>query len=250
MTVDADAELAMILPLPVRPGSGDSAIRFFDLSGYVGFFDDLDKGKLRWMAREDRSDRSHIADAPRPGLVVHEVGGFDASFAPTLGDLDRLDRRFTLPREVWRGLPQYSDFGFAVFKLRSGAQTVHPMAFSFPTRQSDALFFPTIHLHDGHDVPRIAAFDHTLWFQGETGRDFQVWKRYMAKVTKTGRWEGTSDIARGFMDADTLPPGLVDLLDYCFWKRLEGPHPNRDVQLVRGEDGLMGEADDVSLNTV
>jgi hypothetical protein len=41
------------------------------------------------------------------------------------------------------------------------------MAFLFPTRRPDALFFPTLHVHDGKFHP-TAEFDHVLYFQGTT----------------------------------------------------------------------------------
>jgi hypothetical protein len=51
-----------------------------------------------------------------------------------------------------------------VFQLAPGKVTVHPMAMTFPTRDPDRLFFPTVHVHDGrfHDT---AKFDHALYFQ-------------------------------------------------------------------------------------
>ena len=39
------------------------------------------------------------------------------------------------------------------------------MAFSFPTRDPQRVFFPTLHLHDG-TLPQQAEFDHRLYVQG------------------------------------------------------------------------------------
>jgi len=50
-------------------------------------------------------------------------------------------------------LPIYEDFGFAVFKLRAGLKRIHSMALEFPRRDPKSLFFPTVHVHDGHSVP-------------------------------------------------------------------------------------------------
>ena len=72
-------------------------------------------------------------------LVVHEVGDFEASFVPGLGDFERLDPRFRIPRTVWDGLPAHQDSGFAVFKLKASTRKVHPMAFEFPRRQPELL---------------------------------------------------------------------------------------------------------------
>lgn len=44
MSVKLDEELAMILPLPVPPGSTEDAARFIDLSRYDAFFSDLSRG--------------------------------------------------------------------------------------------------------------------------------------------------------------------------------------------------------------
>jgi hypothetical protein len=99
-------------------------------------------------------------------LKVHAVGSFEASFVPGLRDFSRLDPRFRLGDDVWRQLPAYEDYGFAVFKLAKGRKArIHPMAFRFPTRAPDALFFPTVHVHDGA-VHRVAEFDHRLFYQG------------------------------------------------------------------------------------
>ena len=47
---------------------------------------------------------------------------------------------------------------------KPGPEPVHPMAFLFPTRAPERLFFPTVHVHDG-DVHQEAKFDHTLYCQ-------------------------------------------------------------------------------------
>ncbi|PTL81977.1 hypothetical protein DAT35_19365 [Vitiosangium sp. GDMCC 1.1324] len=80
-----------------------------------------------------------------------------------------MDPRFRLPTETWTRLGRYQDFGFVVFKLRAGkALQVHPMAFSFPTRDPEQLFFPTVHVHDGK-IHGEAEFDHGLYYQAENG---------------------------------------------------------------------------------
>ena len=52
----------------------------------------------------------------------------------------------------------------AVFQLEPGNVTVHPMAFTFPTRDIERVFFPTVHLHDGTFHAK-ADFDHALYYQ-------------------------------------------------------------------------------------
>src|SRR5690606_16069404 len=97
-------------------------------------------------------------------LAVHEVGDFVASFVPTLADFRRLDPQFVIPQESWDKIPEYSDYGFAVFQLKSLVGNPHPMAFEFTTRWPDRIFFPTVHIHDG-EVHDREEFDHTLYLQ-------------------------------------------------------------------------------------
>ena len=56
--------------------------------------------------------------APQAALKVHSVGKFVASFVPSQSDFDRLDPQFVIPKESWAKLPEYQDFGFAVFQLK------------------------------------------------------------------------------------------------------------------------------------
>jgi hypothetical protein len=105
MNVELDEEAAMVLPLPVPPGSAEDAVRFVDLSRYETFFHDL---RQAFPGDISRATGAALAFAPQPAsprLVVHEVGSFDASFVPTRGDFARLDPRFRLPEGGRRGLP-------------------------------------------------------------------------------------------------------------------------------------------------
>ncbi len=177
MRVGVAADVAMILPLPVPAGCGEDAVHFIDLSGYPRLFDDI-AGAFPRPPTAGGVPVSRAAPAPAaPPLVVHAVGAFDASFVPTVEDFDRLDARFRMPPGVWDVRPEYRDHGFAVFKLAgrkrswwrdrgrvADADDVHPMAFSFPTRDGSRLFFPTVHVHDG-TLPDHASFDHELYWQ-------------------------------------------------------------------------------------
>ena len=157
MNVAARSPVAMILPLPVPPRPGDDALRFIDMKGYPRFFHDLDAAFPALALAASRGGFGASGVAPeRPTLTVHEVGDFVASFVPSLADFDRLDARFRLSDAVWEALPIYADYGFAVFQLkdlgpggwlrrlfgRAAARTIHPMAFEFPRRDPDVLFFP------------------------------------------------------------------------------------------------------------
>jgi hypothetical protein len=178
MTVHARDTLAMILPLPVPPRPKEDAVRFINLEGYPRFFDDMNKGFPEPM-RQSRDTATFAAPAACGPLVVHDVDDFEASFVPTLTDFDRLEPRFSIRRVIWDQIPDYHDYGVAVFKLKSFGQRrsllqrmvsaqpktekkIHPMALSFPTREPKNLFFPTVHIHDG-SVHETALFDHTLY---------------------------------------------------------------------------------------
>src|SRR5687768_11706626 len=89
MALRAKEDLAMVLPLPVKPGSGEKAVTFIDLQEYPGFFTDLRKGFPEPLTGETRP---RGLGAPRTAkLEVTKVGSFDASFVPTIADFSRLD---------------------------------------------------------------------------------------------------------------------------------------------------------------
>ena len=162
MSLSADEDLSMILPLPVPEKSDEDAVRFINLEKYPDFFKDMKAGFPEPQPNSRGPAAGNIA--PEKHLKVVEVGSFEASFVPSLRDFERLDERFWLPTEVWEGLPQYAKYGFAVFKLKKGSKTIHPMAFEFPRANTKRLFFPTVHIHDGKVHPR-AEFDHSLYCQ-------------------------------------------------------------------------------------
>jgi hypothetical protein len=158
MTFTSDEHTAMILPIPTASGTAEDLVEFVALDNYPDFFRDLEVhfGQVRTNAM------LLGGGPPRVALKVHLVGAFEASFVPRMDQLDRLDARFRIPQHVWTQLPAYGSFGFVVFKLQPGKRvSVHPMAFSFRTRDPGTLFFPTLHVHDT-TVHEAAAFDHIL----------------------------------------------------------------------------------------
>ncbi len=167
MTVDAPEDLAMILPIPVVQPAKEDAVSFVDLSRYPSFFADLAKAFPEPRMRLAAGEEDDPFAGPLTDLAVQRVGAFDASFVPTIADFSRLDARFRLDDAVWKSLPQYKNFGFAVFKLRKGNHEVHPMAFRFQSALPGQLFFPTVHIHDGK-VHETEEFDHTLYAQAWT----------------------------------------------------------------------------------
>ena len=173
MTYESEQENAMILPIPVQQPAKESSIRFVNLEEYEGFFKALEKGfpilpRVSLGCSASKTSLTLMKDS----LTVTEVGSYVASFVPTLKDFDRLDKRFTLPGTVWNQLPQYADYGFAVFQLKEGNYKPHPMAFEFETRDQEQLFFPTVHVHDG-EVHAKEHFNHLLYMQ-HAGFDSRV----------------------------------------------------------------------------
>ena len=215
MTLKARSDLAMVLPLPVKNGTDENGLTFIDLSDYPGFFADLRKGFPAPAVTAGTKGRAYEATAA-PALAVIQVGSFEASFVPTSKDFSRLDERFRISDAAWKKLPTYSDYGFAVFKLKSGESKVHPMAFSFPRRNTKSLFFPTVHIHDG-EVHSRAKFDHTLYCQpGELERPtIHEWQESYANASR-------------FMTVDKSK-GLILGDQHCYQKQLRGMLPNRDT---------------------
>ena len=168
MTLKAREDVAMILPIPVPKGSPVDAVRFINLEDYPTFFADMRREFEPPAPRGKARSATALLDAAP--LPVVAVGGFEASFVPSVSDFSRLDARFRLPDAAWDRLPAYRDFGFAVFKLRKQAdpQKVHPMAFEFPRADPRRLFFQTVHIHDG-TVHERAEFDHELYCQATAG---------------------------------------------------------------------------------
>jgi hypothetical protein len=220
MNVSADRDVAMILPLPVS-GHEEGAVKFIALDAYPEFFRDVEEGFPRWRGLVSKGIPA--AAGGRQALEVHEVGDFIARFVPTQADFDRLDARFRLPAATWEQLPQYGDWGFAVFQLKGTSATtpgavgktrrIHPMAFRFPTRLDEALYFPTLHIHDGR-VNARAEFDHALYFQGEQFREF------------ADEISGAEAVA--FMKVEKAK-GIVQPDAVCGKRRIVGTNSNRDT---------------------
>lgn len=233
MNVATSGPVAMILPLPVPPGSPEDAVRFIDLHGYPRLFTDLDAGFPELVLGAPKRGGLWRSAAPPRQLEVHRVGDFEASFVPTLADFARLDPRFRLSDTVWRALPQYADWGFCVFKLieapawfgarwfgRVKPRTIHPMAFEFPRRDPARLFFPTVHVHDG-EVHARADFDHTLYYQSAAPR-----------TATLAAWhsETSPGTAAQFVDVERSA-GIIDGAAQVHRVLIAGNQPNADILL-------------------
>jgi hypothetical protein len=236
MSMAADQELAMVLPIPVPIGVADDAVEFVSLAGYRDFFADLASAFPAEMPRA-KGGALAFGMAPQAArLVVHDVGDFEASFVPKAVDFARLDPRFRLEPSVTAALTRERHFGFAVFKLKAsavrpslwkrmfgggsehapptttGPRRFHPMAFTFPRLEPKRLFFPTVHVHDG-EVHPMARFDHSLYFQGD---GFGT------------TWTVSPEVAKKSVDCDRAK-GLVDPNAPLRRRMMFGDHANEDV---------------------
>lgn len=219
MNFQAENPLAMILPTPTPNGSPEDATVFLDLSGYPEIFKDLDKGFPEPQSRGMSRGTKGMGGPASPRLRVHSVGSFNASFAPSSADLNRLDEQFRLPEDIaWKVDGRYPGWGYVVAKLKpnTGAQAVHPLAFNFPTRLPEGeIFFPTLHVHNGSELEERADFDHAIYFQDRPAAPNEGWRR---ATTPAGRHVNLAKAK-----------GLV-LEDAPYFKRtIRGRERNEDV---------------------
>jgi len=219
MTFNAEKELAMILPLPVKTPAGEKDVKFIDLKEYPDFFADMEVGFRPPPPPPSAGPLATRSQALVDKLEVVQVGNFEASFVPTQKDFSRLDERFCLPADAWKQLPQYEPYGFAVFKLKSGEMRVHPMAFSFPRQRAKELFFPTVHIHDGK-VHSKAHFDHALFCQPTQDE----------RPTTYG-WKESRGHPTGFMQVQKTK-GIVLPDQHCYKQEMRGMLENKDTFLV------------------
>jgi hypothetical protein len=209
MTISSADEAAMVLPLPVAAGAGEDAVRFVSLEHHPRMFEELDV-----LFPQPPVPRALSRSRQAAPLVVHEVGAFIASYAPSRADFARLDPRFRVADALFDAVPHYADYGFAVFQLRAGRHTVHPMALTFPTSAPGRLYFPTVHLHDGQ-FRDSAEFDHALYYQHP-------------RCTVAGGSFGTDRDEVSELRAAAYE-GLAALGQPVLRRRLRGTRPNRDT---------------------
>lgn len=216
MDFRAKADVAMILPLPVPPKSMEDDVRFLDFSKYESFFVDVEAGFPRKGYKSEGIGAGSFGGSAPP-LAVVVVGEFVASFVPTVKDFNRLDERFRLPSDTWlKDLPQYRDWGFAVFKLKAKHRKVHPMGFDFPRRARNRIFFPTVHIHDGK-VHEVAEFDHVLYMQLTE-----------AMPRPLGGWRESDDPAAKFLKVEKCHE-VVQGQSHVYRRELFGRQKNRDI---------------------
>jgi hypothetical protein len=254
LSIASSTQAAMILPLPVALNAGENALKFIDLSSYAEFFDDLAR-VCQPLYQVSDFGAGCAGDEPLNILPVYDVGDYEASYVPTMADFNRLDSRFRLADEVWEKMPDYSDYGFAVFQLKTTLSNegetkenkIHPMAFEFQTRDSQKLFFPTVHVHDG-DYHSEAGFYHTFYCQQDNAYTaFKIQRDKLMGLEpapptpyvendETGifiadDWFLTSsDVAANLMPVDRCE-GLIDPDKKIYAMTLMGDYANVDLWL-------------------
>ena len=105
--------------------------------------------------------------------------------------------------------------------LEPKRRDVHPMAFEFPRRNPDLLYFPTVHVHDRKVHPH-AMFDHVLYCQPDPGMDeyLQDWEKSFGPTSRF------MNVARS--------EGIVDPNHHCWRRPLEGRLKNTDALVGKG----------------
>lgn len=228
---------AMILTIPTKLGTSESSVQFVDLSGYDNFFKHLNNAFPAPVPPSMPLSRSGWVEPTDSALVVHKVGSFVASIVPQLSDFSRLDSQFQIAPETWAKIPLYRDYSFVVFQLEALDGKPHPMAFKFPTRHTEQVFFPTVHIHDG-EVHSREKFDHTLYCQDPM----------LDKAT--GSYTNKKDDATGLTRSKQVAEksvfidksrGVVAANQLLHRKRMRGMLKNADVFVsVRNENPLLG----------
>ena len=213
MALETRLDNAMVLPVPVARHNGAAELSFINLEHYPDFFADM-AALFPVTLGEDLMECLAAGSV----LEVESVGAFEASFVPSTRDFARLDPRFRLPEGVWKKLPQYRDYAFAVFQLKKGRLDVHPMAFRFQTSLPGVLYFPTVHIHDGI-VHEAAGFDHILYAQKTEGMSWERSETLPKEMMAISRH--AVDLTQGLV-VDDLP---------VYRRILWGDLPNRDVML-------------------
>jgi MYXO-CTERM domain-containing protein len=237
MRYESQALTAMILPLPTKlektGKASETAVRFLNLKECGDFFEKLHSA----FPEPERFSLSRGKSASLPAveaaavLEVHEVGDFIASFIPSVDDFTRVDARFAISKQVWAAIPEYKDYGFAVFQLKDLKGSPHPIAFEFDTRTTASLFFPTVHIHDGA-VHKSEAFEHMLYAQDAS---FDGAMGSYAGPSSIDRGTGlvrSKTLASSVMDASRTR-GLLDPTLHLHRKELIGTLPNVDTLVSR-----------------
>lgn len=184
MTLTVDEPIIVALPVPVQPGEA-GGVRLISMGSYPFFFTDLSTA----FGDTGASPEPSGDDSPR--------------FAPNAAEAG-------LPPAFLRCWPGYASYGYVAFVAQPGEASLL-VAFSFPTRHPDTLYFPTLHF--AGEAAAEVPFDCAMFAQPGPNRVLDPW------------WEPSSGPARGFMRRSR---GIVDAYRLCFRGQLQGAQPNGD----------------------
>lgn len=213
---------AMVLPIP-ESTSADDAVEFINLEEHEGLFSTL---KYRFASQQTMGMRG-VKSFAFDGLKVEDVGAFEGSYVPSQADFKRLDKRFRLKPEIWDMLPQYEDYGFVVFQFKTGNHDPHPMAFRFKTRHPDAIFLPTVHVHD-EQMHEEGDFDHVLYVQTPGGNaGLATTLNELEGVPLLDEWEADVEESREKALEQFADTGLFNT-DPMWRLEIKGKRPNKD----------------------
>ncbi len=101
------------------------------------------------------------------------------------------------------------------------------MAFEFPSRLNDQIFFPTVHIHDG-EVHEIEEFDHTLYLQHESF-DGTVDVYVNDDVVDNATGMVRSKVQAGKFCNTELTRGIVQPNLLLHRREIRGRHTNQDT---------------------
>ncbi len=207
---------AVLLPLPTVSLSRQAA-RFIDLSGYPGFFEDLDQ---LVQLPEPHQAAQGLLEAPEPAPSVRPE---QTRFVPSVRDLKKVDPHFSLLQSLWAARPIYKDYGFAIIWVQpQGAARLGPIALEFQTRSTDTLYYPAMFAQAGSASSQVR-YDHRFFGQRNEDQTHYGWSRSQTQAAQV------LDRGRLLMSAQTAH--LIEPGDLVYWKDVRGDFPNQDFWL-------------------
>jgi hypothetical protein len=205
VSFDLAQGMAIILPIPVKPNSGDKAVQFVDLSGYPEMLEHMDNA----FPKDNAVDGCSFRPAGAP---------FESVYVPSIEGLARLEEKYRPPEGVWKNLPAYRDFGFVVFKFSVERLDVYPLAFAFPRKNPAQLYFPTM-VVVCDDVPATRKYGGLLYCQKIPGDGFS-----------TRDWRESPELPARSVDV-VRAKGVVDPRLHLHRREMKAHEPNKDTVL-------------------
>lgn len=162
-TVQSDAYVAMILPVPGLP-------TMVDMSGFEDFMDgvaqqfDMLKPPSIWRSDTPMFFGADPSSEATP-LPIVRVGSYDTTVAASVADLSRVQwGAYELSDQAAGVLATYPpDYSFVVCKLRDGERP-HPVAFRHAVDVTTPIYVPLRHGgHGNEDKDAEPDFDHKIY---------------------------------------------------------------------------------------